>query len=94
MEVPNRFLGRVFALDMAFVTLTMSISTYLTGYGLDTAALSARLIAAILGGAFLIPGLLWLVLQPWLDRAASKAALAEVRAAEAAPATETSFPPA
>jgi hypothetical protein len=71
----------------------MSISTYLTGYGLDSAGLSARLIAAMLGGAFLIPGLVWLLLQPWLDRTESKAARSEPRAAEAAAATETSSPP-
>src|SRR5215467_7911985 len=35
MAVPNRFLGRVFALDNTFLTLAMSLSTYLTGWGLD-----------------------------------------------------------
>src|SRR5215469_8217501 len=33
MAVPNRFLGRVFALDNTFLTLAMSLSTYLTGWG-------------------------------------------------------------
>ena len=94
MEVPNRFLGRVFALDMAFVTLTMSISTYLTGYGLDTAGLSPRQMAMLLGGAFIVPGLVWLVLQPWLDRSEGQPGQPDPRPAAEQPATETSFPPA
>jgi MFS family permease len=68
MTVPDKFLGRVFALEMALLTLTMSASTYLTGYGLDYAGLGPRQMAAILGLAFLIPGTLWLVLQRRLDR--------------------------
>ena len=68
LAVPNRFLGRVFALEMGFLTLAMSLSTYATGWGLDHAHLSARQMAAILGLAFLIPGVAWLALQRWLDR--------------------------
>src|SRR5436305_5653199 len=63
-----RFLGRVFALEMGFLTLAMSVSTYATGWGLDHAGLSARQMAALLGLAFLIPGVAWLALQRWLDR--------------------------
>jgi predicted MFS family arabinose efflux permease len=68
LAVPNRFLGRVFALEMGFLTLAMSVSTYATGWGLDHAGLSARQMAALLGLAFLIPGIAWLALQRWLDR--------------------------
>jgi predicted MFS family arabinose efflux permease len=68
LAVPNRFLGRVFALEMGFLTLAMSLSTYATGWGLDHAGLSARQMAALMGAAFLIPGLVWLALQRWLDR--------------------------
>jgi Na+/melibiose symporter-like transporter len=68
LTVPNRFLGRVFALEMGFVTLAMSVSTYATGWGLDHAGLSARQMAALLGLAFMIPGIAWLFLQRWLDR--------------------------
>jgi MFS family permease len=68
LAVPNRFLGRVFALEMGFLTLAMSLSTYATGWGLDHAHLSARQMAAILGVAFMIPGIAWLALQRWLDR--------------------------
>jgi Arabinose efflux permease len=68
LTVPNRFLGRVFALEMGFLTLAMSVSTYATGWGLDHAGLSARKMAALLGLAFMIPGIAWLFLQRWLDR--------------------------
>jgi len=70
LTVPNRFLGRVFALEMGFLTLMMSVSTYATGWGLDHAGLSPRQMAALLGLAFLLPGLAWLALQRWLDRSA------------------------
>ena len=93
MSVPDRFLGRVFALELAMVTLTMSLSTYLTGWGLDYRGFSPRQMAMILGFAFLVPGIAWLFLQPWLDRGEQ----AETRAAtlaETEPVAETSFPPA
>ena len=97
--VPNRFLGRVFALDMALVTLAMSVSTYLTGWGLDHAGLSARQMAAALGAAFVIPGVAWLLLQRWLDRSEAATLNADTlnappQTVAAEPATETSFPPA
>jgi MFS family permease len=68
MSVPDRFLGRVFALEMALLTLTMSISTYLTGLGVDHPGLGARRMAAVLGVAFAAPVIVWLMLQRWLDR--------------------------
>src|SRR5262249_20649611 len=68
MTVPNRFLGRVFALEMALLTLTMSLSTYLTGLGVDHPALGARRMAMALGLAFTVPGVAWLMLQRKLDR--------------------------
>ena len=68
LAVPNRFLGRVFALEMGLLTLAMSVSTYATGWGLDHAGYSPRQMAAWLGVAFLIPGVAWLALQRWLDR--------------------------
>lgn len=93
MTVPNRFLGRVFALELGMVTLTMSVSTYFTGWGLDHAGLSARTLAVILGGAFLIPGLLWLSIQSWLDKSDEDSSEPpEIIKPE--PVAETSFPPA
>jgi MFS family permease len=66
MEVPDRFRGRVFAAELAFVTLTSSISSYLTAFALDRAGWSPRTLAFSLGVMFCIPGLLWLgMLSRW-----------------------------
>jgi Na+/melibiose symporter-like transporter len=93
MSVPNRFLGRVFALEIALLTLSMSVSTYFTGYGLDHAGLSARQMATILGIAFVIPGVAWFLLQRWLDKAEASDTGRALSIIEAEPATETSVPP-
>ncbi|HVG19283.1 MAG TPA: MFS transporter [Blastocatellia bacterium] len=93
MIVPNKFLGRVFALEIALLTLSMSVSTYFTGYGLDHAALSVRQMATIMGITFVIPGVIWFMLQRWLDRVEASNADRAPSIIEAEPATETSFPP-
>jgi predicted MFS family arabinose efflux permease len=91
MTVPDRFLGRVFALEMALLTLTMSVSTYVTGLGVDYPGLGARQMATVLGLAFAVPGIGWLMLQRWLDRGDEKARAHPVLEVE--PVTETSYPP-
>lgn len=91
MTVPDRFLGRVFALEMALLTLTMSASTYFTGLGVDYPGLGARGMATVLGLAFAVPGIGWLLLQRWLDRGDVAARLQTK--IEIEPVTETSFPP-
>lgn len=90
MTVPDRFLGRVFALEMALLTLTMSVSTYMTGLGVDYPGLGARRMATVLGLAFAVPGVAWVMLQSWLDRDDK----APTPVLEVEPATETSYPPA
>jgi MFS family permease len=68
MEVPDRFRGRVFAAELALVTLTSSISSYLTGVGLDRAGWSPRTMAFSLGVLFCAPGLVWLLmLSRWKE---------------------------
>jgi MFS family permease len=93
LTVPNRFLGRVFALEMGFLTLAMSVSTFATGWGLDHAGLSARQMAALLGIAFMIPGIAWLLLQGWLDQSDAALSAPAPTMIDAEPATETSLPP-
>ena len=61
MEVPDRFRGRVFAAELAMVTLMSSLSSYWTGYGLDRAGWSPERMAFVLGLLFCLPGALWLV---------------------------------
>jgi predicted MFS family arabinose efflux permease len=93
MSVPNRLLGRASALELALLTLSMSVSTYLTGYGLDHAGLSARRMAMILGLAFVIPGIAWFMLQGWLDKAETSDSERSPAIIEAEPVTEPSHPP-
>jgi len=90
MTVPDKFLGRVFALEMALLTLTMSLSTYLTGLGVDSPGIGPRMMASLLGAAFIVPGIAWLMLQKKLDRGNQARTPATL---EPQPATETSFPP-
>jgi hypothetical protein len=52
----------VFAAEWALVTLSMSVSSYLTGRAID-AGHDPRALARFLGLAFLGPGLVWVVAQ-------------------------------
>jgi len=71
MEVPDRFRGRVFATELALVTLMSSASSYWTGYQLDQAGWSPRTLAFALGLMFCVPGVLWLIIQSrWKEAAA------------------------
>ena len=63
LEVPDRFRGRVFATELALVTLMSSASSYWTGYQLDRAGWSPRMLAFALGVMFCVPGTLWLMIQ-------------------------------
>src|SRR5262249_46129882 len=69
MEVPDRFRGRVFAVELALVTLTSSISSYWTGWELDQRSWSPRLLAVVLGTLFVVLGVVWLLsLSRWQAR--------------------------
>jgi MFS family permease len=61
MEVPDQFRGRVFAAELALVTLTSSISSYWTGHALDSGS-SPRFVSFVLGMLFFAPGSLWLLI--------------------------------
>jgi len=58
--VPNQFRGRVFAAEMALLTLILSLSTYFTGLGLDH-GIDPRLLALRLALIFLLPGTFWVI---------------------------------
>ena len=65
MEVPDEFRGRVFAAELALVTITSSISSYVTGRYLD-GGVSPRTVSFVLGALFFAPGALWLlILSRW-----------------------------
>jgi MFS family permease len=64
LRVPDRFLGRVFALDFALFTLAAALSVWLSGIILDNTALGARRLTLILALGSLLPLLPW----AWLNR--------------------------
>jgi len=57
--VPDNYRGRVFAAEMALLTLILSFSTYFTGLGLDH-GVDPRLITIRLALLFLLPGTFWI----------------------------------
>lgn len=67
-EVEDNFRGRVFAAELALLTLTMAASNYVTGEMLDRVGLSPRLVTIALGIWFVIPGIIWFLTQKWWDR--------------------------
>jgi MFS family permease len=67
-EVEDGFRGRVFAAELALLTLTMAASNYVTGEMLDRFGLSPRTVAIALGCFFLVPGVVWFATQRWWDR--------------------------
>jgi MFS family permease len=66
--VEDQFRGRVFAAELALLTLTMATSNYLTGELLDRFKLSPRILTIGIGTFFLIPGILWFATRRWWDR--------------------------
>ncbi|MDQ6654055.1 MAG: hypothetical protein M3Y84_15105, partial [Acidobacteriota bacterium] len=66
--VEDSFRGRVFAAELALLTLTMALSNYATGELLDRFGLSPRGVAIGIGGFFLLPGIAWFATQRWWDK--------------------------
>jgi len=66
--VEDNFRGRVFATELALLTLTMAISNYATGELLDRFGLSARTVAIAIGALFVLPGFAWFVTERWWDK--------------------------
>jgi predicted MFS family arabinose efflux permease len=67
-SVVDNFRGRVFAAELALVTLTMAASNYVTGELLDRFQLSPRIVTIGVGTFFMLPGIVWFVTQRWWDR--------------------------
>jgi len=66
--VADNFRGRVFAAELALVTLTMAASNYVTGELLDRFQISPRIVTIGIGLFFLLPGFVWFITQRWWDR--------------------------
>jgi hypothetical protein len=65
--VEDRFRGRVFAAELALLTLAMAASNYATGELLDRFQFSPRAVTVGIGLFFLIPGVMWLATRRWWD---------------------------
>jgi len=63
LNTSDRFRGRVFALDFGLLMLSISVSNYLVGKGLDDWGFDARQLAGYLALMMLVPAVLWLVAQ-------------------------------
>ena len=77
--VDDNFRGRVFAAELALLTLTMAASNYTTGELLDRFQISPRLVTIGIGVFFLLPGLAWFLTQRWWDRDVRKLQLCELK---------------
>jgi len=77
-EVEDEFRGRVFAAELALVTLTMATSNYIVGELMDRFGFSPRIVTAAIGVFFMLPGLFWFATQGWWDRKPSAVGLEAV----------------
>ena len=66
--VDDSFRGRVFAAELALLTLTMAASNYFTGELLDRFKVSPRIVTMGIGAFFVLPGIAWFLTQRWWDR--------------------------
>jgi predicted MFS family arabinose efflux permease len=67
-EVVDSFRGRVFAAELALLTLTMAASNYLTGEMLDRFGIPPRFVTIGIGIFFLLPGIAWFLTERWWDQ--------------------------
>ncbi len=65
--VEDQFRGRVFAAELALVTLTMAASNYLVGELIDGLGFSPRVVTVGVGILFILPGIAWFVTRRWWD---------------------------
>ena len=63
--VEDSFRGRVFAAELALLTLTLAASNYVTGELLDRFHISPRAVTVGIGVLFLLPGALWFITARW-----------------------------
>jgi MFS family permease len=74
--VEDQFRGRVFAAELALLTLTMAASNFIVGEMMDRFGYSPRVVTVGVGAFFLLPGVMWFATQRWWDRKETGASLA------------------
>jgi MFS family permease len=60
--------GRVFATEWALFTVVMSLSNYLTGFGLDKLEIPPQTMIFIMSGLILLPGAIWIFINYHWDK--------------------------
>lgn len=88
-EVEDKFRGRVFAAELALLTLTMAASNYLVGELMDRFGFSPRVVTAGVGVFFLLPGVVWFATEKWWDRKAPETKPASPKVEELPASLET-----
>ena len=78
-SVEDSFRGRVFASELALLTLTMAASNYVTGELLDRFGISPRIVTIGIGSFFLMPGIIWFLTRSLWDRQETVRAKADDR---------------
>ena len=66
--VEDNFRGRVFAAELALLTLAFAASNYATGELLDRFHVPPRTLTVAIGVLFLLPGALWFMTARWWNR--------------------------
>lgn len=87
-SVEDQFRGRVFAAELALVTLTMAASNYLVGELIDGFGFSPRVVTVGVGILFILPGIAWFVTRRRWDHKQVVAPPAPTREDEAVPERE------
>ena len=78
-SVQDNFRGRVFAAELALLTLTMAASNYVTGELLTRFDVSPRTVTVGVGILFLLPGITWFVTRRWWNRSTRETARTPIR---------------
>jgi MFS family permease len=67
-SVEDNFRGRVFAAELALLTLTMAASNFITGELLDRFGVPPRVVTVGVGIFFMLPGIAWFLTARWWNR--------------------------
>jgi len=59
IEAENKYLGRIFSIELGLLTLVMGLSNWIVGIGIDSFEFSANEAAMMMGAIVAVPGILW-----------------------------------
>jgi len=61
LEADRNFLGKIFGIEMALLTLIMGISNGIVGVAIDELQMTIQSVTLWMSGLFMIPGILWII---------------------------------